>query len=75
MPRTIGPQRCACDLRQLLAGLDVFDDRFVQAGEVAVPLFEHGLRVITDKPHQINEVTEAEVLAAAPGGRREGLHS
>jgi hypothetical protein len=43
---TIGTKRGASDSGELLAGIDVFDDRFVETGEVFVALFQHRLYAV-----------------------------
>ena len=44
--RTVGPHRGLSDLRQLLAGLNVFEDGLLQARQVLVAVLQHGLQAV-----------------------------
>ena len=54
----IGTKRGASDSGELLAGIDVFDDRFVETGEVFVALFQHRLYPVWLhlKPHSRSDL-------------------
>jgi hypothetical protein len=50
--RTVGAHRRPRDLGKLLAGLDVLQHRLLEAGEVLVPVLEHGLQAVGHPAHR-----------------------